>query len=53
MLLIVSLKQLGLSYAKIGSLLELLFNLDVTDATIEHSVMKMTKVSGRNYGASK
>src|SRR5487761_705140 len=39
MLLIVSLKLLGLSYAKISSLFELLFNLDVSDATIEHSVM--------------
>lgn len=36
MLLIVSLKLLGLSYAKIGSLFELLFDLDVTDATVEH-----------------
>jgi transposase len=49
MLLIVSLKLLGLSYAKIGSLFELLFNLDVTDAAIEHSVMKIAQAFGPRY----
>jgi hypothetical protein len=49
MLLIVSLKLLGLSYAKIDSLFELLFNLDVTDAAIEHSVMKIAQAFGPRY----
>ena len=49
MLLIVSLKLLGLSYAKIGSLFGLLFDLDVTDAAIEHSVMKIAEASGPRY----
>ena len=49
MLLIVSLKLLGLSYAKISSLFELLFNLDVSDATIEHSVMKIVEAFGPRY----
>jgi len=49
MLLIVSLKLLGLSYAKISSLFELLFNLDVTDAAIEHSVMKIAEAFGPRY----
>jgi transposase len=49
MLLIVSLKLLGLSYAKIGSLFELLFGLDVTDAAIEHSVMKIAEAFGPRY----
>ena len=49
MLLIVSLKLLGLSYAKIGSLFELLFGLDVTDAAIEHSVMKIAQAFGPRY----
>jgi transposase len=37
-LLVVSLKLLGLSYAKIISLFKLLFNLDLTEGAIEHSV---------------
>jgi transposase len=49
MLLIVSLKLLGLSYTKIGSLFELLFNFDVTDAAIEHSVMKIAQAFGPRY----
>lgn len=49
MLLIVSLKLLGLSYAKIGSLFELLFNLDVTEAAIEHSVSKVAEAFGPVY----
>jgi transposase len=49
MLLIVSLKLLGLSYAKIGSLFELLFDLDVTDAAIGHSVMKIAEAFGPRY----
>ena len=49
MLLVVSLKLLGLSYAKISSLFELLFNLEMTDAAIEHSVSKVAEVFGPVY----
>jgi transposase len=49
MLLIVSLKLLGLSYAKIRSLFELLFSLEMTDATIEHSVSKVAEAFGPLY----
>jgi transposase len=49
MLLIVSLKLLGLSYAKISSLFGLLFDLDVTDAAIGHSVMKIAEAFGPRY----
>lgn len=49
MLLVVSLKLLGLSYAKIGSLFKLLFNLEVTEAAIEHSVSKVAEAFGPVY----
>jgi len=49
MLLIVSLKLLGLSYAKIGSLFELLFNLEMTEAAMEHSVSKVAEAFGPAY----
>ncbi len=49
MLLIVSLKLLGLSYEKITGLFKLLFNLDVTEASIEHSVMKVAEAFGAKY----
>jgi len=48
-LLIVSLKLLGLSYAKIGSLFKLLFNLEITEAAIEHSTMKVAEAFGPLY----
>ena len=49
MLLIVSLKLLGLSYAKISSLFELLFNLEMTEAAIEHSASKVAEAFGPAY----
>jgi hypothetical protein len=49
MLLIVSLKLLGLSYEKITGLFKLLFNLDVTEAAIAHSVMKVSEAFGARY----
>ena len=49
MLLVVSLKLLGLSYAKISSLFKLLFNLEMTDAAIEHSVSKVAEAFGPVY----
>jgi len=49
MLLIVSLKLLGLSYAKIGSLFKLLFKLEMTDAAIEHSVSSVAEAFGPLY----
>lgn len=49
MLLIVSLKTLGLSYGKMTGLFKLLFNLDVTETAIEHSVMKIAEAFGARY----
>lgn len=49
MLLIVSLKLLGLSYEKISDHFRLLFNLRVTDATITHAVMKVAEAFGPRY----
>ncbi len=49
MLLIVSLKVLGLSYGKITGLFKLLFNLDVTEASVEHSVMKVAGAFAIRY----
>lgn len=49
MLLIVSLKLLGLSYGKITGLFKLLFSLDVTEAAIEHSVRKVAQAFGPKY----
>ncbi|MEM3261331.1 MAG: transposase [Conexivisphaerales archaeon] len=49
MLLIASLKLLGLSYEKIGSLLKLLFGLYVTEATMFHSVMSVSSAFGPRY----
>lgn len=49
MLLIVSLKLLGLSYGKIGSLFKLLFDLDVTEGAIEHSVSSVAEAFGPMY----
>ncbi|MEM0096886.1 MAG: IS66 family transposase zinc-finger binding domain-containing protein [Conexivisphaerales archaeon] len=49
MLLITSLKLLGLSYEKISSLLKLLFGLDVTEAAMVHSVMSVSSAFGPRY----
>lgn len=49
MLLIASLKLLGLSYEKIGSLLKLLFGLDVTEAAMVHCVMSVGRAFGPKY----
>ena len=49
MLLVVSLKLLGMSYEKIGSLLKLLFNLDVTEAAMVHCVISVAKAFGPRY----
>jgi transposase len=49
MLLIVSLKLLGLSYQKISGLLEMLFGLGITESTINHAVTKVSRAFGRKY----
>ncbi len=49
MLLVVSLKLLGTSYEKIGSLLKLLFNLDLTEAAMVHCVMTVAEAFGPRY----
>ncbi|AFU57888.1 hypothetical protein Ngar_c09460 [Candidatus Nitrososphaera gargensis Ga9.2] len=49
MLLIVSLKLLGLSYEKISGHFQLLFNLNITDAAINHAVMKVAEAFDPRY----
>jgi hypothetical protein len=49
MLLMVSLKLLGLSYEKITGLFKLLFSLDITEAAVEHAVMKLSEAFGSRY----
>lgn len=49
MLLVVSLKLLGLSYEKIGSLLKLLFDLEVTEAAMFHCVESVARAFGSRY----
>ncbi len=49
MLLVVALKLLGLSYEKIGGLFKLLFNLDITEAAVNHAVTKMSEAFGSRY----
>jgi transposase len=49
MLLVVSLKLLGTSYEKIGSLLRLLFDLDITEAAMAHCVMTVARAFGPRY----
>ena len=49
MLLVVSLKLLGTSYEKIGSLLKLLFDLDLTEAAMVHCVMAVAGAFGPRY----
>jgi len=49
MLLVVSLKLLGMPYEKIGSLLKLLFDLDLTDAAMLHCVTSVARAFGPKY----
>ena len=49
MLLVVSLKMLGNSYEKIGSLLKLLFDLDLTEGAMLHCVMAVAEAFGPRY----
>lgn len=49
MLLVVSLKLLGNSYEKIGSLLKLLFDLDLTEAAMLHCVEAVADAFGPRY----
>jgi transposase len=49
MLLVVSLKMLGLSYEKIGAHLKLLFDLDLTEAAMLHCVMSVARAFGPRY----
>jgi transposase len=49
MLLVVSLKLLGTSYEKIGSLLKLLFGLDLTEAAMLHCVVSVAEAFGPRY----
>jgi transposase len=49
MLLVVSLKLLGLSYAKVGSLLKLLFALEITEAAMIHCVKTVATAFGPRY----
>lgn len=49
MVLIISLKTLGLSYGKISHLLQMLFSLNLTESTINHAVSKTAKAFGKKY----
>ena len=49
MLLVISLKMLGTSYEKIGSLLKLLFGLDLTEGAMIHCVMAVAEAFGPRY----
>ena len=49
MLLVVSLKLLGLSYEKVASLLKLLFDLDLTEAAMVHCVLTVARAFGPRY----
>jgi len=49
MVLIISLKTLGLSYGKISHLLQMLFSLNLTESTINHAVSKTAQVFGKKY----
>ena len=49
MLLVVSLKLLGTPYEKIGSLLKLLFDLDLTEAAMLHCVTAVAEAFGPRY----
>jgi hypothetical protein len=49
MLLVVSLKMLGLSYEKIGAHLRLLFDLDLAEGAMIHCVMTVADAFGPRY----
>ena len=49
MLLVVSLKMLGLSYEKIGAHLKLLFDLELTEGAMIHCVMTVADAFGPRY----
>ena len=49
MVLIISLKTLGLSYGKISHLLQMLFSLSLTESTINHAVSKTAQAFGKKY----
>ncbi len=49
MVLIISLKTLGLSYGKISHLLQMLFSLNLTESTINHAVSKTAQAFDKKY----
>ncbi|MDE1862804.1 MAG: IS66 family transposase [Thaumarchaeota archaeon] len=49
MVLVVSLKMLGLSYRKITDLFKMLFCLDMTESTVKHAVRKVACAFGPRY----
>ena len=49
MVLIISLKTLGLSYSKISHLLQMLFSLSITESAINHAVSKTAQAFGKKY----
>lgn len=49
MILVVSLKLLGLSYQKISHLLYMIFGLYVTESAINHSIRKVSAAFGKRY----
>ena len=49
MVLIISLKTLGLSYGKISNLLQMLFSLNLTESTINHAISKTAQAFGKKY----
>ena len=49
MVLIVSLKTIGLSYGKISHLLQMLFSLHITESAINHAVSKVAKAFDKKY----
>jgi len=51
MVLIISLKTLGLSYGKISHLLQMLFSLNLTESTINHAVSITSQAFGSRYHA--
>jgi len=51
MVLIISLKTIGLSYGKISHLLQMLYSLHITDSTINHTVSITSQAFGSRYHA--
>lgn len=49
MVLIISLKTLGLSYGKISHLLQMLYSLHITESAINHAVSITAKTFGNRY----